>query len=70
MKGFTRRADGKVRADFITSTATGRDTEPVRRVKQALGLTCPECGSERADRFGTPRRPARTCTHTFHGGAQ
>ena len=66
MLGFTRRTDGKVRCDAINNPATGRDREPVRQVKAALGRTCPTCGSETSKGIGTVRRPVSSCGDTFH----
>jgi hypothetical protein len=66
MLGFSRRVDGKIRHTLIVSSATGRDREPVRRVKAVLGKTCPACGSEAPIVSGTMRNRVRDCTDPFH----
>jgi hypothetical protein len=66
MLGFSKRSNGKVRCDAINNPATGRDREPVRQLKAALGRTCPTCGSETPKGIGTIRRPVGRCDDTFH----
>ncbi len=44
--GFSTRADGKTRANLLSSPATGQDRAAVKIVRRAFGAVteCPTCG--------------------------
>lgn len=44
--GFSERADGRTRANFLSNPATGQDRAPVKAIRRALGraVECPACG--------------------------
>lgn len=67
--GVSTRVDGKTRANFITSPATGQDRPAVKAVRKALGqdVECPVCGGPGTLGRRTPNGMCRDAWHDTCG---